>query len=304
MKMHHHKKYILKKPYKNTLKLVLISILLIYMLINNPLKPLFNYCKNKYLKNIYFIDNNNLKNKIARSVFNDIDIIYKAKEKDIKLYDDMFFVKEIKESEPIIYLYNTHQTEKYQRKDGENFIPSIMTATSYLNEKLNDKNLPTMMEQRSVSKVLSDNNWKYGYSYKVSRTFIEDSTSKNPSIKYLFDIHRDSGSHDSTTLCVNNKCYARILFIVGLENSNYYENQKYAEKLNEMINSKVDKLSRGILQKQGKGVNGVYNQDFSSRTILIEVGGESNYIEEVYNSLDVLTEVIYEYIIKENNYGN
>ena len=301
--MHHQKKYTLKKPYKYLLKTILISFILIYMLINNPLKPLFKYCKNKYLKNNYLITNTNLKSKIAKSVFNDIDVIYKNKEENIKLYDDMFFVKEIKENKPVVYLYNTHQTEKYIKRNNMDYEPSVMSITSYLNEKLNDKNIPTMMEYRSVSKVLTDNNWKYGYSYKVSRTFIEDVVSKNPSIKYLFDIHRDSGTHDSTTLCINDKCYAKVLFLVGLENPNYIENQKYAEELHKMVNSRVDKLSKGILQKQGKGVNGVYNQDFSSRTILIEIGGENNYVDEVYNTLDILTDVIYEYIIKENNYG-
>lgn len=301
--MHHQKKYTLKKPYKYLLKTILISFILIYMLINNPLKPLFKYCKNKYLKNNYLITNTNLKSKIAKSVFNDIDVIYKNKKENIKLYDDMFFVKEIKENKPIVYLYNTHQTEKYIKRNNMDYEPSVMNITSYLNEKLNDRNIPTMMEYRSISKVLSDNNWKYGYSYKVSRTFIEDAVSKNPSIKYLFDIHRDSGTHDSTTLCINDKCYAKVLFLVGLENPNYIENQKYAEELHKMVNNRVDKLSKGILQKQGKGVNGVYNQDFSSRTMLIEIGGENNYVEEVYNTLDILTDVIYEYIIKENNYG-
>ena len=37
--------------------------------------------------------------------------------------------------------------------------------------------------------------------------------------------------------------------------------------------------------------------------MLIEIGGENNYVDEVYNTLDILTDVIYEYIIKENNYG-
>ena len=303
MKLHHKKKYHLKKPFKHILYILIGATLIIYIQLTNPLKPLFNYCKNKYIKNNFVVQNKNLKSKIASTVFSDLDFTYKENINNKKLYDDMFFVKEVKENEPIIYLYNTHQTEKYQNKNNSDFYPSIMTATSYLNEKLNDKNISSIMEYRSVSKVLSDNNWKYGYSYKVSRSFIEDTVNKNPSIKYLFDIHRDSGSHERTTVCVENKCYARLLFLVGLENPNYIENQDYAEKLNKMVNEKVDKLSKGILQKQGKGVNGIYNQDFSNRTILIEVGGENNSIDEVYNSLDVLAEVIYEYIIKENNYG-
>lgn len=299
MKMSHKRKYHLKKPYKKIVYISLIIILLIYMLMDNPLRPLFTYCKKKYIKSEFLISNTNLKNKIAKTVFNEVEIS-DSKAKTDRLYDDMFFVKEIKENEPIIYLYNTHQTEKYLAKEN-GFIPSIMTATSYLKERLNDKNISTMMEYRSVSNELNRNNWKYGYSYKVSRSFIEDATNKNPSIKYLFDIHRDSGSHDQTTLCVDNKCYARILFLVGLENPNYQENQEYAEILNKMLNDRVEKISKGILQKQGKGVNGIYNEDFSNRTILIEVGGENNKIEEVYNTLDILSDVIYDYIVKENS---
>ena len=68
-----------------------------------------------------------------------------------------------------------------------------------------------------------------------------------------------------------------------------------------MLNDRVEKISKGILQKQGKGVNGIYNEDFSNRTILIEVGGENNKIEEVYNTLDILSDVIYDYIVKENS---
>ena len=71
---------------------------------------------------------------------------------------------------------------------------------------------------------------------------------------------------------------------------------------NLLKNPLVKILNRGILQKQGPKVNGVYNEDFSNRTILIEVGGENNTIDEVYNTVDVLSEVISEYI-KEEYYG-
>ncbi len=57
------------------------------------------------------------------------------------------------------------------------------------------------------------------------------------------------------------------------------------------------------MQKKGPKVNGVYNEDFSNRTLLIEVGGENNTIEEVYNSLDVLSEVLISFIKEEIKNG-
>ena len=40
----------------------------------------------------------------------------------------------------------------------------------------------------------------------------------------------------------------------------------------------------------------IYNQDFDPNTILIEVGGQYNYIEEVNNSLKVFANVLYDYL--------
>ena len=51
-----------------------------------------------------------------------------------------------------------------------------------------------------------------------------------------------------------------------------------------------------IYKKKGKGVNGVYNQDFSSNCILIEFGGNKNTIDEVYNTVIALGEIISNYI--------
>ena len=211
----------------------------------------------------------------------------------------MFTVKEEKNSEPLIYLYNTHQSEKYQSLDNLEYNPSIMTVTNYIKEKLNEKGLITIMENRSIGKVLEENNWNYSSSYRASRIYLNSVKEEYPSVKYYFDFHRDSGSKAGTTLCVSDKCYAKILFLIGLENENFEENQKYAETLSEMLNEKVNGLSKGILQKKGKGVNGVYNEDFSNRTILIEIGGEKNSINEVYNTANVLVDVIEEYIKKE-----
>ena len=41
------------------------------------------------------------------------------------------------------------------------------------------------------------------------------------------------------------------------------------------------------------------HQDFNKNTILIEVGGQYNYIEEVNNTLKIMAKVIYEYLENE-----
>ena len=290
MTMKVKKKYRFRKKTLFFIKLLLIFLLIIFMQSNTFLKHFINLSGNNYIKN-------NL-NKNT----NQINTLATAKKIDKENNDELFTVKEEKNDPPIVYIYNTHQTEKYIQVN-ENYKPGVMYAAKYLNEEFNKNGISSIFENRSISKVLSENNWSYGSSYKVSRSYIEDTYKNNNTIKYLFDIHRDAGSHEYTTLCVENKCYAKILFIIGLENPTYIENQKYTEEISKRINDKVKGLSKGILQKQGKKVNGIYNQDFSPRTTLIEVGGENNTMEEVYNTLKVLSEVLIEYIKEEINYG-
>ena len=74
-----------------------------------------------------------------------------------------------------------------------------------------------------------------------------------------------------------------------------------AEKLKEKIKTYNDDLFRGIMKKSGAGVNGVYNQDFSPNTMLIEVGGQYNNISEVNNTLKVLAKILAEFIKEDMN---
>ena len=59
-------------------------------------------------------------------------------------------------------------------------------------------------------------------------------------------------------------------------------------------------MSRGIYLKEGVGVNGIYNQDFSPNTILIELGGQDNTIEEVTNTINILSKILFELLGDEN----
>ena len=73
----------------------------------------------------------------------------------------------------------------------------------------------------------------------------------------------------------------------------------FTEKINEKLNEKYPSLSKGIYKKEGEGVNGVYNQDFSPYTILVEMGGPDNTIDEVLNTSLAFAECFLE-VISEN----
>lgn len=199
---------------------------------------------------------------------------------------------------PLIYLYNSHQLENYNNDSlsAYGITPNVLMASYLLKEKLNSSGLATIVEDTNMTEFLSLNNWDYSSSYKASRIFLLDKQNTHPTIKYYFDIHRDSVNKKLTTVNINNKPYARILFVVGLEHSNYQENLNAANELNSIIDKKYPGLSRGIYKKEGPGVNGIYNQDISSKVFLIELGGIDNNIEEVLNTINALTDTITTYI--------
>lgn len=204
--------------------------------------------------------------------------------------------------ETLIYIYNSHQTENYK---PSNFLeysvsPTVMVGSYILQEKLKEDNLSSLVEERSISDYLKANGKKYVYSYEASRSYLESSKATNPSLTYFIDVHRDSLSRDKTTIMIGDKSYAKMIFLIGLENPNYEKNLNFVTKINNILNEKYPGLSKGIYKKGGAGVNGVYNQDFSPYTILVEFGGMENTVDEVFNSVCAFEKAFVQ-VIKENN---
>ena len=216
---------------------------------------------------------------------NPIKLLSKEYDKYLDLTEPV--VKEEKEEiKPLIYLYNTHQTEEYQTTKLLEFTikPTVMISNYILEDIFNKNNLKTIVEERSIKEILNNNNWSYSRSYEASRILLEEAYKNNNSLEYFIDIHRDSLTHAKTHINIDGKDYAKILFVVGVENEYYEKNLKLIEKINIKLNEHYNGLSKGILKKGGEGVNGIYNQDFNENVILVEIGGYENTTTEVLNS--------------------
>lgn len=205
---------------------------------------------------------------------------------------------EVVKKDPIVYIYNTHQTENYSTDYLADYTitPNIMIASYMLKENLEDYGIYAYVEENSVKEVLNKNKWKYAKSYKVTRSFMEQRTKEINTFKYYIDLHRDSVKKKYTTTVINGINYAKVMLLIGLDHDNYEANLKEAKKMNNLINEMYPGLSRGIYKKSGKGVNGIYNQDFSQYVFLFEIGGVENNISEVNNTITAITEVLVKYI--------
>ena len=293
-----------KKKRKKIFILLLLSIgisLSIYKLKKSQIK----ITDKEYID---FITNNTFKtNKILETIINktmEHTNPLKVLNNDYNKYKNSIEKEVIKETnKPIIYLYNTHQKEEYAPTTYAEFSvnPTVIINNYILEDIFNSNGYETFVESNSIKDILNQNNWKYYESYKASRILLEQSIIDNPTLKYFIDIHRDSLPKDRTTITINDKKYATILFIIGMENENYQENLEFTNKISNKITEKYPNLSKGIYKKSGPGVNGIYNQDFNPKTILIEIGGFENTTSEVLNTSLAFAECFMEVINEENN---
>ncbi len=244
-------------------------------------------------------ENHNIIKQIQNTKIQQDDVI-KLLHKD---YEEAISIPKEEKKNPIVYLYNSHPTEEYAITTiGEYSLNPTVIINNYIIEDILNKNgYQTITEEKSVKDILDTNNWNYASSYRASRILIEDAATKNPSLKYFIDIHRDSVGKDKTSIRIEDRDYAKVLFIVGLENENYQENLTFTEKINLKLEEYYPGISKGIYKKEGPGVNGIYNQDFSPKVILIEIGGYENTTTEVLNTSIAISKCLLEVFHEENN---
>lgn len=266
------------------LKITLISLLI--------------FCYYFIIKNSNFIENitKDIEDKYSNKSINiekfKTEVVYKSLNKIIDI-DDLKISKSISiNSNNKVYIYNTHDTEKYNLPYTSDYsiIPDVTLASKILKEYLKNYNIDSYIETSSMKEYLSKNKLKYTDSYKASRYYLEKNLTKD--YKLILDIHRDSLRHKYTLYEKDNKKYARILFIIGASNKDYKKNKLIADNLNTRLNNEYKGISRGVTLREDIS----YNQDLNNKIILIKIGGIDSTLEEVNNTMEVLAKIISDYI--------
>lgn len=274
----------------------LISKISIRQLDNNLLNTILNnsnnYNKENYASKISLYVKNSLFNNPVELL--NLQLKLEKKKEQKEQVNLMYKNNEL----PLIYIYNSHQGEEYSYKylEDYNIVPNVLIADSMLKDKLESIGIKTVIEEANILEYMKNNNLNHAGSYIASRVFLESAINKYPSVRLFIDLHRDAAPHNATTVNIDGKECAKILFVIGLEYDTYQNNLEIVTKINNIILEKYPSLTRGIMKKEGYGVNGVYNQDLKENVILIEIGGNENNIEEVNNTLDLVAHVIGEYI--------
>lgn len=202
----------------------------------------------------------------------------------------------------VVFIYNTHNRESFLPS-----LPGVTDKDSAMHDKINvtkvsdrlakslkANGIGTSVDHTDFMPILNEKGWNYARSYDASRSVVEETFQNNKDIQYAFDIHRDSLSGDKTTAEIDGKKYAKVMFVIGDDNSNNQSNLALATDLHQLLEEKYPSISRGIIKRGGAGANGVYNQDLLDNALLFEIGGVDNNFDELYRSADALADVFSE----------
>ncbi len=195
-----------------------------------------------------------------------------------------------------IFLYCTHSGETYipnsgqARLDGKRGLINQVAAT--MANSLEDSGL-----QAQFVDTIHDAD--YNKSYTLSRQTVNKIVTANKNILGLFDIHRDSipGEGKASTVTVDGKKCARILIVVGTNerkpHPNWKQNYSFAQKIYSQGEEMYPGLIKGVITKAG-----TYNQEYHPRALLLELGSDTNTLDEVTRSAQLFTEILIE-VLKE-----
>ena len=211
---------------------------------------------------------------------------------------------------PLILIIHTHGTESYSPEEaltatGSNIHRSSDTEKNMISvgavmaKLLNEAEIPTVH-----CEVMHDLE-SYTRSYDLAADTVQKYLNEYPSIKYVFDIHRDAivranGDMIRPITEINGEITAQIMLLVGTnelgaDHPNWLTNFTVAAKLQERLTKTYDRFARPI------NVRGAsFNEQFTPGSLLIEIGSAANSLSEAKNAAKHLTYAIID-IIKSNS---
>ncbi|SER83698.1 stage II sporulation protein P [Psychrobacillus sp. OK032] len=216
----------------------------------------------------------------------DIPVVYAA-----QLEKKQPVVQEVLMEPQKAFVYFTHSHEAYQpilAAQGEKIaiyhpISNITTFQDQINAQFAFHQLEATFLENYNKKEMDD--------YNSIRPLVQEAIGQN-GYDIVLDIHRDSAKANVTTLKSGEESYAKFIFVIGGEHPNYRWNEQLAQNLSNQLNKLVPGISRGILLKEGRGVDGVYNQDLSRNLLVVELGGIDNNEQEINRSIAILAKAL------------
>ena len=203
-----------------------------------------------------------------------------------------------KSDEPQILIYHTHGSEAYRGSRKGRKSDTVIGVGDVLTKRLEQKNIK-VVHDRNIYDVKNGKEER-SKAYNYAATAIEKNLKKYPSIQVVIDLHRD-GVNESTKLVTrqNGKRMAQIMFFNGLSRTTktgdieYLYNPYIADNLaiSFQMQLKAAEYYPGFTRRiYLKGYR--YNMHYCPKTLLIEVGAQTNTLAEAKNAMVPLADLL------------
>ena len=191
---------------------------------------------------------------------------------------------------PQILVYHSHSQEGFADSVEGDVSTTIVGAGAKLARLLEEEYGFKVLHHTGVYDVPSRDD-----AYSKALPAIEAVLDENSSIQVVIDLHRDAVAEDRklvTTL--DGKNYARFMFFNGicrstngpityLKNPYLQENMAFSFQSQVVAESYFPGITRKIYLKAWR-----YNMHLKPRKMLIEVGAQTNTVEEIMNTVEII----------------
>jgi stage II sporulation protein P len=196
---------------------------------------------------------------------------------------------------PQILIYHTHSQEAYIDSQEGEVSDSIMGVGERLATILTTKYGYNVIHHMGKYDVESRD-----YAYSKAMEGISTVLENNPSIEVIIDLHRDETNSDTKLVTTiqgrqtakfmffNGLCYTRELGkLENLNNPYIQENLSFAFQMQLFADEYYPGLTRRIYLKGYR-----YNMHYRPKSLLIELGSQTNTVEEAMNACEPIAHII------------
>lgn len=196
---------------------------------------------------------------------------------------------------PQILIYHTHSQETFADSVPGDESTSIVGVGEYLTQILQEEYGFHVLHHTGQYDVDSRD-----FAYTNALPAIEQVLQENPSIEVVIDLHRDACDEDThLVMDVNGRPTARFMFFNGLShlkktgdidslpNPYIEDNLAFAFQMQVLCNEYYPGLTRRIYLKGYR-----YNMHLRPKSLLIELGAQTNTVEEAMNACEPLAQML------------
>ncbi len=195
---------------------------------------------------------------------------------------------------PKILIYHSHSQEAFADSVPGEKRDTIVGAGEKLTQLLEEEYGYKVLHHEGVYDVPTRDN-----AYSNALPDIEQVLKDNPTIEVVIDLHRDAVAEGTKLVTtIDGKDYAKFMFFNGicrstngpityLNNPYLQENLAFSFQAQVVAESYFPGITRKIYLKAWR-----YNMHFMPRNMLIELGAQTNTVEEVMNTTEILAFII------------